>query len=274
MRQMQQTASETAVVDPSDGASSVLWGQRYSTEPIDLHVEAHGSVKLMMDFLKELRMGTCVRVARVAGDHIWIEINELIGIEEFLHDIDGVASVELGARGFHVVLAGNGIATTGAAEKRLKMERRALAGRSTEIEAERAGQESPIDAKKILVVDDSNGIRDFLSALLRANGYRCTTTDSGEKALAMLDTATFDAVLCDIMMSGISGFQVLKEVKRRDPQTVVIMISGLPLSPGVVESIEKEGAFGYVQKPFYEDHLKSTLRKALKLEEARDQVCQ
>ena len=84
----------------------------------------------------------------------------------------------------------------------------------------------------------------------------------------MLDGATFDAVLCDIMMSGISGFQVLKEVKRRNPQTVVIMISGLPLSPGVVESIEKEGAFGYVQKPFYEDHLKSTLRRALLLEEA------
>ena len=271
MTQTNQSSGATAVVDPSNSASSALWGQRYSTEPIDLHVEAHGSVRLMMDFLKELRTGTCVRVARVAGDHIWVELNELIGIEEFLRDMDIVASVEPGDVGFDVVLDLKGIATTGAAEKRVLMKRRALAGRSTEGEAE---DESPVGMKQILVVDDSSGIRDFLSALLRAGGYRCTTTDSGEGALEMLDAATFDAVLCDIMMSGISGFQVLKEVKRRNPQTVVIMISGLPLSPGVVESIEKEGAFGYVQKPFYEDHLRSTLRKALELEEGREQVCQ
>ena len=96
--QTDQSSRDIAISDLSDGASSVPWGQRYSREPLDLHVEAHGSVKLMMDFLKELRMGPCVRVARVAGDHIWVEINGLIGIEEFLHDMDGVASVERGAR--------------------------------------------------------------------------------------------------------------------------------------------------------------------------------
>ena len=148
------------------------------------------------------------------------------------------------------------------------MKRRPLAGRSTDHEAERSGQGSSVGVKKILVVDDASGVRGFLSALLSADGYRCTAADGGAEALAMLDEETFDAVLCEVMMSGISGFQVLKEVKGRSPQAVVIMIGGLPLSPGVVDSIEKEGAFGYVQKPFYEEHLKSTLRKALKLEEA------
>ena len=121
--------------------------------------------------------------------------------------------------------------------------------------------------KKILVVDDQRNIREMLSNFLDGEGYQSTVAERGEEALALLEKETFDAVLCDIMMPGISGFQALKEVKRRDPLAVVIMISALPVTRPVVEHIEKVGAYGYLYKPFSLDDVKSTLNDALKLGE-------
>jgi CheY-like chemotaxis protein len=67
----------------------------------------------------------------------------------------------------------------------------------------------------LLVVDDDEMNRDMLSQRLERRGYTVTSAADGQRALAMLDTQTFDLVLPDIMMPGISGLEVLRSLRER-----------------------------------------------------------
>jgi len=134
---------------------------------------------------------------------------------------------------------------------------------SAENPAEAVSETITPPGEKILIVDDESSVREILSRHLDAEGYQCTTAESGEEALAVLDKETFDAVLCDITMPGICGLQVLEEVKRRDPLALVIMVSAVIVSAPVVQSVVKAGAYGYVFKPFNLEDLTSTLSNAL-----------
>ena len=117
--------------------------------------------------------------------------------------------------------------------------------------------------KRILIVDDDLGVREVLFRWLGTRGYACMVAKNGEEALGLLDKEGFDAVLCDIRMPGVSGLEVLDEVKRKDPLALVIMATAVDDVDTAVGAMQA-GAYDYVVKPFDLEKLTSVLQGGLK----------
>jgi two-component system response regulator PilR (NtrC family) len=115
---------------------------------------------------------------------------------------------------------------------------------------------------RILVVDDEAGMRDFLSILLRKEGYGVTVADGAEKALEMASRGEFDLVISDISMPGLSGIDVLRQARAASPDTPVILITAYASTESAVEAL-KLGAYDYLIKPFDVEELKAVVRNAL-----------
>jgi two-component system response regulator AtoC len=113
----------------------------------------------------------------------------------------------------------------------------------------------------LLIVDDDNVIRDTLHELF-SSSHECHTADRAEQALAYLDMETYDAVVTDISMPGLSGREILKYIKAKHPTTPVIVISGRPDKadgPGLMEM----GAFAYFTKPFKLEEIEEAVVRAI-----------
>ena len=120
------------------------------------------------------------------------------------------------------------------------------------------------DPETILVVDDELSMREFLEILLEKEGYRVFLAENGKKALALLKKSDFDLLLLDIRLGDLSGIDILKAAKAKNPDTVVIMISAYASAETAVEAMNA-GAYDYVPKPFNADELLQTIASALKL---------
>ncbi len=101
---------------------------------------------------------------------------------------------------------------------------------------------------EILVVDDDDVIRDTLCELL-SQEYHCQSAETAEQALARLEADTFDVVLTDISMPGLSGLELLDRVLRQYPGTPVIIVSGIS-DQEHAQGLIRLGAFDYLLKPF------------------------
>lgn len=113
----------------------------------------------------------------------------------------------------------------------------------------------------ILVVDDDDVIRDTLCELLSLE-YSCQTADTAEDALAKLKAQSFDVVLTDISMPGLSGMELLSRVLQLYPGTAVIMISGLS-DQEQAQSLISQGAFDYLLKPFRLEVVEESVKRAI-----------
>jgi two-component system response regulator AtoC len=119
------------------------------------------------------------------------------------------------------------------------------------------------DSPTILVVDDDPGIREYLDSLLSLEGYRVEATAGGVEALARLDNGLRpDAVILDIMMPGMDGIETLSQLKEKDPELPVIMLSGVGQTATVVRAM-RAGAYDYIDKSFEADQLQLAVEKAL-----------
>ena len=114
----------------------------------------------------------------------------------------------------------------------------------------------------ILVVDDERSIRDTLALILEGEGYRVRTAGSAEDGLAVLEIQRADLVVLDVRLPGMDGLSALREIKSRDNQTDVIMISGHATLSEAVEAT-RLGAFDFLQKPLNRDRVLITVRNAL-----------
>jgi two-component system response regulator PilR (NtrC family) len=114
----------------------------------------------------------------------------------------------------------------------------------------------------ILVVDDEEILQDVLGLLLRKEGFRPLLARSGEEALMVLDRETVDLVLLDLMLPGMSGLEVLRQIRQRDPEQVVVVITAFSSIEGAIEAM-REGAFHYIPKPFKNEEVLLTVRKGL-----------
>ena len=115
----------------------------------------------------------------------------------------------------------------------------------------------------ILVVDDERSVVDLLSEDLAEEGYNCATAPTGEKALEKLSMGSIDAILLDLNLPGISGMDVLKEVKSICPETTVIVVTAAGDAQTAVEAM-KIGAADYIIKPFELERVNSSIKEALK----------
>ncbi len=123
---------------------------------------------------------------------------------------------------------------------------------------------------KILVVDDDQGMREFLEIMLTQEGYGVTAADDAEKALALFRKEAFDLVITDLKMPKIDGIDFLREIKDLSPETLVILITAYASGDTAVNAM-KEGAFDYLEKDFKIEDLKAVIRNALnKRTEKRD----
>jgi DNA-binding NtrC family response regulator len=113
----------------------------------------------------------------------------------------------------------------------------------------------------LLIVDDDTLIRDTLHELLSA-AHECHTADRAEQALAYLEMETYDVVITDINMPGLSGHDLLNHIRSTHPSTPVIVISGIALED-TAKVFSQLGAFAYFTKPFNLEEVEDAVDRAI-----------
>ena len=114
----------------------------------------------------------------------------------------------------------------------------------------------------VLIVDDEEVLQDVLTSLLRKEGHTPVSATTGEEALEVLEREEIDLVLLDLMLPGMHGLQVLRHIRQRDPEQVVVVITAFSSIESAIEAM-REGAFHYISKPFKNEEVLLTLRKGL-----------
>ena len=120
--------------------------------------------------------------------------------------------------------------------------------------------------KRILIVDDEPSIRKVLRAHLRRAGYEVSTADDGQQAINALERDTFDLVVSDLRMPEVDGMALLAHCSASYPGLPVILITAHGTVDSAVEAL-KQGAHDFITKPFDQQELQATIRKALATEE-------
>jgi len=115
---------------------------------------------------------------------------------------------------------------------------------------------------KILVIDDDSSLRRVLEYNLQQEGYQVVTAASGEEGLDTFAKEHPALVVTDMKMPGMDGLQVLKTIKGKSPQTLVIVITAFGTVDLAVAAM-KQGAYDYITKPFNRDELRLIVAKAL-----------
>ncbi len=115
---------------------------------------------------------------------------------------------------------------------------------------------------KILIVDDELIMRESLAGWLERDGHEVETANSGEEALDRIKEIRFDILLVDIKMEGMSGLDVLKQVKESDPDVEVVMITAYGSISTAIEAM-KTGAYDYLLKPFDPNELGVLIEKII-----------
>jgi two-component system NtrC family response regulator len=114
----------------------------------------------------------------------------------------------------------------------------------------------------ILIVDDEKNYLVVLEALLSPEGYEIVTSEKAQEALRVIKEADVDLVLTDMKMPGMTGMELLEEAKKIKPEVPVIMMTAYGTIEMAVEAMKKH-AYDYITKPFQNEELKLTIRKAL-----------
>lgn len=113
----------------------------------------------------------------------------------------------------------------------------------------------------VLVVDDEKAVRESCREAAQLNGFNTLVAESAEQAYKMFDSQTADIILLDLKLPGACGLEALREVKRRRPDSVIIIITGCATVASAVQAM-KQGAFDYITKPFTLEELRLLLEHA------------
>ena len=116
---------------------------------------------------------------------------------------------------------------------------------------------------RILVVEDERAIADFIERGLRSEGYAVRCTRDGDSGLTEALTGDYGLVLLDVLLPGKNGLEVLKEIRRRDSELPVILLTALGETDQKVQGLDL-GANDYVVKPFAFDELIARIRAHLR----------
>src|SRR4029450_6546549 len=114
---------------------------------------------------------------------------------------------------------------------------------------------------RILIVDDEREITEILADLLSLE-YDCTVAGSAEEALVWHRDRAYELVISDITMPGMSGLEMLPQLKSMSPNTVVVMISGMQTVESAIGAL-RLGAFDYLMKPFDLRQVEAVVKRAL-----------
>jgi DNA-binding NarL/FixJ family response regulator len=118
--------------------------------------------------------------------------------------------------------------------------------------------------EKILIIDDDRDMQSLLSDVIRPEGYEVITASNGKHALREITPSFPDLTLLDIKLPGMDGMKVLKEIKKIDQHSIVIMLTGYGDIKDAVQSM-KMGAFNYITKPFDNEEMIINIKEALEI---------
>ncbi len=122
--------------------------------------------------------------------------------------------------------------------------------------------------ERILVVDDEKSMCQFLSIMLRKEGYAIDAVSDGEQAIEAVRSGGYDVVLTDIKMAGMNGIEVLREIKQIDPTMPVVIMTAYASQKTAIEAVN-QGAFHYLIKHAKNDEIKMVVRNALDMKKVR-----
>ncbi len=123
-------------------------------------------------------------------------------------------------------------------------------------------ENDPGVVRRLLVVDDEPIVGKRLHQVFTKIGFEIETYTDSATALVAIAERPFDVVVTDLKMEGIDGIEVLKRVRRQNPATQVIIITGYA-SPDTAELAQQEGVFAFLAKPFRLDELKQVIFRAI-----------
>src|SRR5512135_2590428 len=121
---------------------------------------------------------------------------------------------------------------------------------------------APAEAGSVLIIDDEAAIRESLQTLLEMEGYHVVVAGDGDDGLAHIAAEPFDIVLLDYALPGRNGLEVLAEIRDRDPQLSVIMVTAFGTVENAVRAMQG-GASNFIQKPWDNEKLLADVRTAI-----------
>ena len=130
--------------------------------------------------------------------------------------------------------------------------------------AERSSHRNTKPDRKILIIDDDPSLRRVIEYTLHSSGFHVLSAVDGKQGLAAFQADHPRVVITDIQMPGISGYEVLRQIKSDSPETLVIVVTAYSSVEKAVEAM-KQGAYDYLVKPFSRDELVMVVEKAFNL---------
>ncbi|MBS1234767.1 MAG: atoC, partial [Nitrospirae bacterium] len=118
-------------------------------------------------------------------------------------------------------------------------------------------------AERLLIVEDEETLCESLKRVLSREGYTVDTVDSAEAAIDIFDEGFYDLIITDIILPGITGIELLKKIKERLPDQIVIIMTAYASLETAVEAL-RAGAYDYVVKPVMHEEIKQIVRNALR----------
>ncbi len=120
-------------------------------------------------------------------------------------------------------------------------------------------------AERLLIVEDEDTLCESLQRVFVREGYEVDIAFSAESAFTLLETRTYDLIITDIILPGISGIELLTRYRKTTPSQKVMVITAYASLTSAVEAI-KAGACDFIIKPLMHDEMKRAVRKALDMQ--------
>jgi DNA-binding response OmpR family regulator len=122
------------------------------------------------------------------------------------------------------------------------------------------------DPRSVLVIDDNQDIRDLVTYFLSSDGFHVFAANDGEHGLAILKENKIDLILLDVMMAGMSGFEVLTEIRtgnNKKIRSIPVMMITARASTEDIDNALALGANSYIVKPFRGANIREKVRSLL-----------
>jgi formate/nitrite transporter len=116
---------------------------------------------------------------------------------------------------------------------------------------------------RMLIIDDEDVVLESCRKIFSEEGYSVVTINNPAEGLTLIKDSFFDVILCDWKMPGFDGMDVVEEIDKRSPDSVIVMISGYPTTSRATEAM-KRGAMDYIAKPFTPDEIIAAVKQAIR----------
>lgn len=126
--------------------------------------------------------------------------------------------------------------------------------------------------KKILIIEDEETLRESLERVLSREGYDVNSVDNAEAALLLLEEESYDLILTDVILPGITGIELLKRIREKSLDQIVVVMTAFASLETAVESL-RAGAYDYIIKPMMHEEVKQVVKNALKQGTLQEENC-